>query len=261
MQSLLRDHDLERLARAVHQIKGAAGGYGFPQITVAAARAEESIKRAEDAQSVCGQIGELIGLIRRVEGFPQSAIPVLSVKSPEIQAAASAAEPGSPARRGRVDQVTGLANRLNLMERLSAEIAMARRQGSPLACIAIQISQFETIKGQQSEQAANGVIKRIGQALEARCRGDCDVFRAAAAQLVILAPKRDFAASHALADEIGNVIAAERFGDLIGDWKLSCVLGVAELELTTSCAAELLEATMKSLTASRSPASARSGST
>ena len=40
LQGLLRRHDPEPLRKFVHQINGAAGGYGFPEITQSAARLE-----------------------------------------------------------------------------------------------------------------------------------------------------------------------------------------------------------------------------
>ncbi|HEY1628339.1 MAG TPA: ATP-binding protein, partial [Tepidisphaeraceae bacterium] len=45
MQRLLSEEDLENLGRAVHQLKGAAGGYGFPEITSAAGEAMDRIRQ------------------------------------------------------------------------------------------------------------------------------------------------------------------------------------------------------------------------
>jgi HPt (histidine-containing phosphotransfer) domain-containing protein len=48
LEDLLSQGQHEELRRIAHQLKGAGGGYGFPQITDAAARLEEALK--EDAE-------------------------------------------------------------------------------------------------------------------------------------------------------------------------------------------------------------------
>ena len=64
--------DLDGLRRAVHQLKGAGGGYGFPQITDAAALAEKRVKANEAIASVAQGVHSLIQLIRSVEGYDKS---------------------------------------------------------------------------------------------------------------------------------------------------------------------------------------------
>lgn len=49
--------------------KGLARGYGFPQITAAAAAAEQRIKVSDSLDAIAAHIRLLIDLIRRVEGY------------------------------------------------------------------------------------------------------------------------------------------------------------------------------------------------
>lgn len=69
---LLDTGNLEELRRTVHQLKGAGGGYGFPQITDAAALAEKRVKSNEALASVAQGVNSLIQLIRSVEGYDKS---------------------------------------------------------------------------------------------------------------------------------------------------------------------------------------------
>lgn len=46
MESALRGGEVESLFRLAHQMKGAAGGYGFPSISVAAGKLEAMVKCA-----------------------------------------------------------------------------------------------------------------------------------------------------------------------------------------------------------------------
>jgi HPt (histidine-containing phosphotransfer) domain-containing protein len=69
---LLDTSNLDELRRAVHQIKGAGGGYGFPTMTQSAAAAEQSIKSSAPIDTVATQVRSLIGLIRSVQGYDSS---------------------------------------------------------------------------------------------------------------------------------------------------------------------------------------------
>ena len=59
-----RPRDLQRLA---HQMKGAAGGYGFPALGTAAAALEGTLKENENAplERVRKELEDLVGLCRR----------------------------------------------------------------------------------------------------------------------------------------------------------------------------------------------------
>jgi CheY-like chemotaxis protein len=69
IQQLLEEQNLAELRRAVHQLKGAGGGYGFPQITRLALSAEEEVKSGRALGSVRERVDALIALVRRVEGY------------------------------------------------------------------------------------------------------------------------------------------------------------------------------------------------
>jgi len=56
----------------VHQLKGAGGGYGFPEITEAAATAEKCVKAQEVTEAIAAEVNSLIRLIRSVEGYVPS---------------------------------------------------------------------------------------------------------------------------------------------------------------------------------------------
>ena len=67
IQSLLDGNDLTGLRHAIHQLKGAGGGYGFPRITDRAAEAEERIKSpTPDLQEIRREVESLVELVREV---------------------------------------------------------------------------------------------------------------------------------------------------------------------------------------------------
>jgi CheY-like chemotaxis protein len=61
--------DLGELQRAVHQLKGAGKGYGFPHISDLAARAEQYVKEEVELEKIQTAVDELIGVIRDVDGY------------------------------------------------------------------------------------------------------------------------------------------------------------------------------------------------
>ncbi len=63
--------DLEGLRRITHQLKGAAGSYGFDMITPAATRLEAAIRDEEPIAQVRAALEELLTLCNRVRaGIP-----------------------------------------------------------------------------------------------------------------------------------------------------------------------------------------------
>ena len=69
MQDCAGRHDLPALKRLAHQLKGAGGGYGFPQITEAAGAVEHDIAGSHPPEEIGAHLEVLIELIRRVEGY------------------------------------------------------------------------------------------------------------------------------------------------------------------------------------------------
>jgi signal transduction histidine kinase/HPt (histidine-containing phosphotransfer) domain-containing protein/ActR/RegA family two-component response regulator len=73
LEALLAQRNVADLRRAVHQLKGAGGGYGYPDLTRLAAGAEKQIDTGAALDAVAADVNDLIALIRRVEGYPATA--------------------------------------------------------------------------------------------------------------------------------------------------------------------------------------------
>jgi PAS domain S-box-containing protein len=72
MQEMLRRNELEDLCQAIHRLRGAAGGYGFDQVTELAAKAETSIRASAAIDVIATQTQELVDVIKRIDGFGQT---------------------------------------------------------------------------------------------------------------------------------------------------------------------------------------------
>ncbi len=71
LENLARSRDWEELARTAHQLKGAAGSYGFHSLTPLAARLEHAAKDGRQEEEILASLNELLDLCRRVRpGVP-----------------------------------------------------------------------------------------------------------------------------------------------------------------------------------------------
>jgi PAS domain S-box-containing protein len=65
-QTLLSEGDLAGLKVHMHQLKGAAGGYGYPSLSQAAREVEDVLRDGGELASIAGAVDELVLLCRRV---------------------------------------------------------------------------------------------------------------------------------------------------------------------------------------------------
>ena len=66
LEDALAKGDLPRLQTLAHQLKGAGGGYGFPQITEAAANLEKVVKEDAELPVIKEKMGQLFEILRAV---------------------------------------------------------------------------------------------------------------------------------------------------------------------------------------------------
>src|SRR5439155_13666953 len=72
MLELVRKKEIEQLRQAVHQLKGAGGGYGFAEITHRATEVERTIKSGAALEAIAADVQSLVELLKRVEGYVQA---------------------------------------------------------------------------------------------------------------------------------------------------------------------------------------------
>ena len=64
--------DWDNVRRSAHQLKGAAGSYGFSSITPYAAQLESAVDEGQPEEQIRDVVDELIGLCRRIRaGSPE----------------------------------------------------------------------------------------------------------------------------------------------------------------------------------------------
>lgn len=65
--SAFDEGDLERVRVESHRLRGAGSGYGFPTLTEAAAKVEDSIREQFDTNTLQAAFDDLVSLCQRVK--------------------------------------------------------------------------------------------------------------------------------------------------------------------------------------------------
>jgi diguanylate cyclase (GGDEF)-like protein len=120
----------------------------------------------------------------------------------------------------RTDALTGLLNHGAMQVRVREEIARARRDGTPLSYVIIDLDDFKRVNDVRGHQAGDELLRRVAALLQAELRPYDQVARYGGDEFVLLLPGSDEADATAVAERVRNTIR----GGLAG----ACSLGVAQ---------------------------------
>ncbi len=137
------------------------------------------------------------------------------------------------------DPVAGCMNHRAMRRRLDEEIERARRAGSPLSCILIDLDDFKLVNDEHGHQAGDAVLRDVVHALVGEFRAADRVARYGGDEFVVILPNADLRAAAAAATR-----ALERMRSVStshGESGISASIGVAEWHAPMSTD-ELLEA-------------------
>jgi diguanylate cyclase (GGDEF)-like protein len=87
-----------------------------------------------------------------------------------------------------VDALTGLANRRRFDMAIEEEVALSRRNQSPLACLMVDIDHFKRFNDAYGHDAGDAVLKAVGGVLADSLREDGYAFRLGGEEFVLLMP-------------------------------------------------------------------------
>jgi two-component system, cell cycle response regulator len=141
-----------------------------------------------------------------------------------------------------VDDLTGLLNRRETMNRLRESWAAWERHRTPLACIMIDIDHFKAINDAHGHVAGDLVLTEIAGILSRSVRIGDIVGRVGGEEFLIVCPFTDTEGAFTCADHLRKAVADAQFNYMNRTLHVTISLGVAEPEATaTSPDAMLLQ--------------------
>lgn len=116
------------------------------------------------------------------------------------------------ARLSVTDSLTGLSNRRHFDERLSVEWSRARRQGTPLALLMIDVDFFKPYNDRYGHPAGDDCLARVAGVLHGHARRGGDfVARYGGEEFVMIAPDTPMDKALAFAQDLCRVVSAPRW--------------------------------------------------
>ena len=172
---------------------------------------------AKDARSIAvlplTQRGELFGSVNLCSTDPDGMNAL--VQSNELEHLAriaslcveSAINRARLQRSGFNDLLTGWHNRRYLRVRLLEELARARRDGTCLVCLMLDIDNFKRVGDNWGHAAGDEALREIASRIDAEVRASDVAARYGGEEFVVLMPNTDAGAAQLLAERIRNALS------------------------------------------------------
>lgn len=124
----------------------------------------------------------------------------------------------------RRDQLTGIANRMALMERLTLELARHRRTAQSFALVFIDCDNFKEINDRRGHLEGDHFLKIVAATLQGAMRTTDFVSRLSGDEFIVFLPDTDQRGAQCVADTLALRL---REGTLRTGWHMTFSIGVA----------------------------------
>jgi diguanylate cyclase (GGDEF)-like protein len=108
-----------------------------------------------------------------------------------------------------IDPVTGVWNRLQVIERLTGEWSRTERYGSPIACLLVEAEGLDAVRRREGNAVGDDILKTVARRLKSVVRDHDIVGRYGGDKFVVVAVHSDAEGARALARRIGGAVASE----------------------------------------------------
>jgi diguanylate cyclase (GGDEF)-like protein len=126
-----------------------------------------------------------------------------------------------------IDFLTGLGNRAMFKQRLAAEVSLRVRTEKALACVVVDVDNFQAINDTEGHPFADGVLQEIARVLEKLVRVEDVACRLGGDVFVVIAPNTEPDDASGLADRIGRDLKALAFEHHGRSVEVKCSVAVA----------------------------------
>ena len=111
----------------------------------------------------------------------------------------------------RIDELTGIPNRLRMREELAAIDARSQRYGTPYSLAIFDVDHFKRYNDSVGHQGGDDALRDVAQAVERQCRSGDSIYRYGGEELLVFLPEQSPA---------GAEIAAQRLRQAVEDLAL-----------------------------------------
>lgn len=125
------------------------------------------------------------------------------------------------------DELTGLVNRRDAMERLNGYWASAKRYGDPLSCIILDIDHFKKFNDTYGHAVGDSVLRETAHTLQASVRRGEIVCRVGGEEFLVICPKATVEAARKAAERFRRTVAARVIADGENELFITISLGLA----------------------------------
>lgn len=139
------------------------------------------------------------------------------------------------------DELTGLHNRREAMNRLQEYWAMARRKNEPLACMAFDIDYFKKCNDTYGHDAGDEVLRETSRVFKRGIRAAESVFRIGGEEFLVLCPGATAEMAATGAERIRKMIEENSIPYNDMDLKVTISTGVAQIDSEMKNCGELLK--------------------
>ena len=131
-------------------------------------------------------------------------------------------------RSGFTDVLTGWHNRRYLQVRMNEELARARRDGTHVVCLMLDVDHFKRVTDSWGHPAGDAVLRELANRIESQVRTSDVAARYGGEEFIVLLPGTDNSSGELRAERIRRAIAASPFllpnGD---DVSITVSIGIA----------------------------------
>jgi diguanylate cyclase (GGDEF)-like protein len=128
--------------------------------------------------------------------------------------------------RARTDPLTGLANRLELEQRLGEEVSRLGRSLEGLTVALFDIDQFKSVNDSHGHQAGDRVLTAVAEAIRENCRAYDVKARYGGDEFVVVMPETRLEQGIAVAEKIRRAASGRRLAIRDGELRVTLSAGV-----------------------------------
>ncbi len=128
--------------------------------------------------------------------------------------------------RARFDELTGVLSRRALLEALNTEVARARRYGSTLACLMLDLDHFKAFNDAHGHQFGDKILHRIAQVISDHCRTIDHMGRYGGEEFLLILPETRIDGATRFAERVRSAVAETRLDR--NEERVTVSIGVVE---------------------------------